>query len=45
MLVMTVLAPCAGYLADRSGIGTAVISAGILMAVLYIPMKLRETNL
>ncbi len=45
MLVMTVLAPCAGYLADRAGIGTAVISAGILMAVLYIPMRLRETNL
>lgn len=45
MLVMTVLAPCAGYLADRAGIGTAVISAGILMAVLYIPMRLRETNM
>lgn len=45
MLVMTVLAPCAGYLADRAGIGTAVLSAGIVMAVLYIPMRLRTTNL
>ncbi len=44
MLVMTVLAPCAGYLADRAGIGTAVISAGVLMAVLYIPMRLRTNN-
>ena len=44
MLVMTVLAPCAGYLADRAGIGTAVISAGILLAVLYIPMRLRSVN-
>ena len=44
MLVMTVLAPACGYLADRAGIGTAVISAGVLMAVLYIPMRLRAIN-
>lgn len=41
MLVMTILAPACGYLADRAGIGIAVASAGILMLGLYVPLKLR----
>jgi len=42
MLIMTVLAPLCGYIADIAGIGTAIAAAGVLMGLLYLPLRLRE---
>jgi MFS family permease len=42
MLVMTVLAPLCGFVADTAGIGIAVASAGILMGILYLPLRIAD---
>ncbi|MCD4777303.1 MAG: MFS transporter [Candidatus Aegiribacteria sp.] len=42
MLVMTVLAPVCGWVADMAGIGIAVAGAGVLMGLLYIPLRLKR---
>lgn len=44
MLVMMVLAPVCGYIADTAGIGIAVAGAGVLMGLLYIPLRLKRTE-
>jgi len=40
MLVMSILAPICGYIADTAGIGYAISGAGVLMGFLYLPLKL-----
>ncbi len=44
MLIMAVLAPLCGYIADTAGIGIAVTAAGVLMGILYIPLRLRVSG-
>ncbi len=39
-LSMTILAPACGYLADTAGVGITVASAGVLMGLLYVPLRL-----
>lgn len=40
MMVMAVLAPLCGLAADRFGVGHAVVMAGLLMGLLYLPLRL-----
>ncbi|MEN8209221.1 MAG: MFS transporter [Candidatus Fermentibacteria bacterium] len=39
-LAMTILAPACGYLADLAGVGITVAAAGVLMGILYLPLRL-----
>ncbi|MCD4700662.1 MAG: MFS transporter [Candidatus Aegiribacteria sp.] len=42
-LVMTILAPVCGYIADLAGVGITIASAGVLMGLLYVPLKLTKS--
>ena len=44
MIIMTVLAPVCGYIADIAGIGTAVAAGGVFMGLLYLPLRLGKTG-
>jgi len=44
-LVMTILAPVCGYLADLAGVGITVTIGGVLMGLLYLPLRLRKPGL
>ncbi len=41
-LFMAILAPVCGYVADLAGVGITVASAGLLMGLLYVPLRLRK---
>jgi len=40
VILMAVLAPVFGYFADAAGVGFAILLAGSLMLVLYVPLRL-----
>ncbi|MCK4807276.1 MAG: MFS transporter, partial [Candidatus Aegiribacteria sp.] len=39
-LAMTILAPVCGYIADLAGVGITIAAAGVLMGLLYVPLRL-----
>ncbi len=43
MIIMTVLAPVCGYVADIAGIGIAVAAGGVLMGLFYLPLRLGKS--
>ena len=43
-LLMAILAPVIGFLADRLGVGLALILAGLLMAALFFLVSLRSAG-
>ena len=43
-LLIAILAPAIGLLADLTGVGFALISAGLLMGALYFLVRLRPAS-
>ena len=43
-LGMALLAPACGWVADRMGVGVAVLGFGLLLGLLYLPLRMREAG-
>ena len=43
-LGMALLAPACGWVADLAGVGAAVMGFGLLLGILYLPLRMREAG-